>query len=74
MEEEEEGECNSKLFGGDIQITGKDVGSCMVNDTYFGLYPNEYHKSELQSPLEPHKEEENKAIPLGCEPKKLVEE
>ena len=74
MEEEKEGECTSKIFGGDLQIANKDVGSCMGEDTYFGSDPKEYYKSELQSPLEPHKEEENKATPLGCELENLVEE
>ena len=27
----------------------------------------------MQSPLEPRKEEEDNATPLGCEPNKLVE-
>ena len=31
-------------------------------------------QKELQSPQEPHKEEENKATLLGCEPGNLVEE
>ena len=42
--------------------------------TPFGLNPKGYYKSELNSPLEPHKEEEGKATPLGCEPENLVEE
>ena len=42
--------------------------------TFFGSDPKEYYKSELQSPLEPQKEEENKAISFGCELENLVEE
>ena len=74
MEEEKEGECTSKFFGGDLQITKKDVGSCMGEEASFGSDPKEDHKSELQLLLEPHKEEENKATSLGCEPTNLVEE
>ena len=36
MEEEKEGGCTSKIFGGDMKIANKDVGSCMDEDTYFG--------------------------------------
>ena len=39
MDEGKEGECTSKIFGGDLQITHKDVGSCMAEDTYFGSDP-----------------------------------
>ena len=66
MEEEKEGEYTSKIFGDDLHIADKDVGSCMGEETYFGSDPKEYYKSELQSPIEPHKEEENKATTLGC--------
>ena len=69
-----ENECTSNLFVGDIQITDRDVGSCMGGDTYFVSYPKGDFKSELQSPFEPPKEEENMATPLGCEPTSLVEE
>ena len=46
----------------------------MGEETPFGSNPKGYYKSELQSPLEPHKEEEDKATPLGCELENLVEE
>ena len=46
----------------------------MGGETNFGSDPKGAYKSELQSPLEPHKEEENKATPPGCEPENLVEE
>ena len=36
MEEEKEGECTSKIFGVDLQINEKDVGSWMGEETYFG--------------------------------------
>ena len=36
--------------------------------------PKEVYKSDLQSPLEPHNEEEDKATPFGCEPENLVKE
>ena len=58
----------------DLRITSKDVGSCMGGETYFGSDTKEVHKSYLQSHLEPHNEEEDKATPLGCEPENLVEE
>ena len=45
----------------------------MGDDTYLS-YPKEVHKSDLQSPSEPHNEDENKATLLGCEAKILVEE
>ena len=62
------------LWGGDLRITDKDVGSCMHGQEYFGLDPKEDYKSQLQSPLEPHKEEEDKATLLRCEPNNSVEE
>ena len=39
VEEEKEGECTSKIFGGDLQISNKDVGSCMGEETYFVSNP-----------------------------------
>ena len=63
-----ENECTSNFFVGDLQITEIYVGSCMGGDTPFGSDPKGDYKSELLSPLEPHKEEEYKATPLGCEP------
>ena len=57
----------------DIQTTTKDVGSYGGGKTSFGSDPKEENKSELQSPQEPHKEVEDKATPLGCEPENLVE-
>ena len=59
---------------GDLHITDGDVGSCMGVETPFVSDPKGDCKSKLQSPLEPHKEEEDKATPLGCEPKNLVEQ
>ena len=58
---------------GDFYITAKDVGSCEGCDTSFGSKPKEDYKSDLQSPLEPHNEEEDKDTPLRCEPDNLVE-
>ena len=46
----------------------------MGGETHFVSHPKGYYKSELQSPLEPHKEEDDRATPLGCEPEILVEE
>ena len=46
----------------------------MGGETSFGSHPKEDYKSELQSPQEPHKEEEDKATLLECEPENLVEE
>ena len=46
----------------------------MGGETYAGSDPKEVHKSDLQTPPEPHNEEENKATPLRCEPENLVEE
>ena len=57
-----------------MQITERDVGSCMGGETPFGSDPKGDYKLELQSPLEPHKEEEYKATLLECEPEILVEE
>ena len=59
---------------GDLQITAKDVGSGKGGETYFGSDLVEVHKLDLQSPLDPHNEKEDKATPLGCEPENLVEE
>ena len=66
--EESEDEHTSNFFVSDFHITAKDVGSCMGGETYFGSDPKEFYKSYLQSPLESHNEEEDKATPLGCEP------
>ena len=44
MEEEKEGECTSKLFGGDMKTTYKDVGSCIGGDRPFVSYPKGYYK------------------------------
>ena len=49
-------------------------GFCMGGETPFGSDPKGDYKLELQSPLEPHKEEEYRATPLQCEPEILVEE
>ena len=49
-------------------------GFCMGGETHFGSDPKGDYKSELQSPLEPHKEEEYRATLLDCEPEILVEE
>ena len=43
-------------------------GFCMGGETPFGSDPKGDYKLELHSPLEPHKEEEYRATPLGCEP------
>ena len=69
-----EDECTSNLFVGDFHITTKDVGSCEYGETYFRSYTKEVYKSYLQSPLEPHNEEKDKATPLRCESENLVEE
>ena len=74
MEKEKERECTSKIFRGDMQIHDKDVGSCMGGEKPFGSYPKGDYKSELQSCLDPPKEAEDRATPLGCEPEILVEE
>ena len=71
---EVEEECTSSFLVGDLHITAQDVGSCMDGETYFGSDQKYDYKSKLQSPLEPHMEEEDKATPLGCEPENLVEE
>ena len=65
MGEESEDECTSRLFVGDFQITTKDVGSCEDGETSFGLDPKEVYKLDLQSPLEPHNDEEDRDTPLG---------
>ena len=58
---------------GDFHITSKDIDSCKGGGTSCGSYPKEIYKSDLQSPLEFHKEED-KATPLVSEPESLVEE
>ena len=68
LQEENEEECTSSFLVGELQITTKFVGLFMDEYIYFVSYPKDDYKSELQSPQEPHKEEENKAAPLGCEP------
>ena len=74
IREEVENECNSSFLLGDIRITAQGSSSCMGGETYFISYPKEVHKSDLQSPFEPHNEDENKATPLGCEEEILVKE
>ena len=49
-------ECTSILLVGNMQITDRDMGSCMFGETPFGTDPKGDYKLELQSPLEPHKE------------------
>ena len=71
---EVEQKCTSSFLVGDLKITAQYVGLCMSTDTYFGSYPKYYYKSELDSPQEPHTEEEIKSTPLGCEAEILVEE
>ena len=66
MGEESEGECISSFFVGDFHITAKDVGSCEGGETYFGSDPKEQYKLDLQSPIEPHNDEEEKATPFAC--------
>ena len=56
----------------DLRITAQGFGSCMGGDISFGLDPKEVYISYLESPPKPQNEEENKATPLGCEPKHLV--
>ena len=68
LEEENENECTNIFLVSDIWTTDKDVGSYGGGKKYFGSYPKEENKLELQSPQEPHKEEENKATTLHCEP------
>ena len=46
----------------------------MGGEIYFVSDTKEVQKSDLQSPPEPHNEEENKATPLRCELENLVEE
>ena len=68
LQEENEDECTSSFLVSDIQNNAKDVGSYGGGKTPFVSYPKEENKSELQSPQEPHKEEQDKATPLWCEP------
>ena len=44
---EVEVECSARFLVGDMQITDRDVGSCMGGETPFGSYPKGYYKSEL---------------------------
>ena len=74
IREQVEEECNSSFLVGDLRITTQGSGSCMGGEPYFGSNPKQVHKSDLQSPSEPHNEDENKATPLGCEAEFLVEE
>ena len=68
LQEENEDECTSSFLVSDIQTTAKDVCSYGCGKTYFGSDTKEENKSELHSPQEPHKEEQDKATPLWCEP------
>ena len=68
-----EDEGTSSFWVGDLQITAQGFGSCMGGETYFGSDIKEVHKSYLQPPTKPQNEE-NKATPLKCEPRNLVEE
>ena len=74
LQEENEEECTSSFLVGDLQITAKFVGLFMDEDISFGSYPKYDYKSELQSPREPHMQEESKTTLLGCEADILVEE
>ena len=71
---EVEEECTSSFLVGDLQITTQYVGLFMDKYIYIGLYPKDNYKSKLQSPREPHMEEESKTTPFGCEVEILVEE
>ena len=57
IKEEVEEECNSSFLVGDLPITAQGSGSCMGGETYFGSDPKEVHKSDLESPSEPHNED-----------------
>ena len=74
LQEENEHECTSSFLVGDLRITAQIFGSCMVDETYFQSDPKYVHKSDLQSPSEPHNEDEHKATSLGREAEILVEE
>ena len=64
----------SSFLMGDLQITAQGFGSCMGGERSFRSDPKEKHNSDLQSPLEPHKEEEIEHISVGCEPEKWAGE
>ena len=57
IREEVEEESTSTLLVGDLRITVQGFGSCMGGEISFISDPKEKHNSDLQSPLEPHKEE-----------------
>ena len=50
------------------------MGQIDDGETYFGSDPKEKHDSNLQSPLEPHKEAQNEHISVGCEAEKWAGE
>ena len=56
-----------KFLMSDLRTTSKDVGSYGGVNTYFVSDTKEEYKSELQSPQEPHTQEESKTTLLGCE-------
>ena len=61
LQEENEDECTSSFLVSDLHTTTKDLGSYGGGNKYFVSYPKEEYESELQSPQEPYKEEEDKA-------------
>ena len=74
IREEVEEESTSSFLVGDLRITTQGFGSCMGGEISFRSDPKEKHNSYLQSPLEPHKEEEIEHISVGCEAEKWAGE
>ena len=65
---------NPNFFVADFKISAEEMGHIDDGETYFGSDPKDKHDSDLQSPLEPHKEAENEYILVGCEAEKWVGE
>ena len=74
LQEENEHECTSSFLVGDLRITAQGFGSSMGGEISFRTDPKEKQNSDLQAPLEPHKEEQIEHISVGCEPEKWAGE
>ena len=47
---------NPNFFVADFKISAEKIGQIDDGETYFGSDPRDKHGSDLQPPLEPHKE------------------
>ena len=65
---------NPNFFVADFKISAEEMGKIDDGETYFGSDSKDKNDSDLQSPLEPHKEAQIEHISVGCEAEKWVGE